>query len=416
MIYKNILIFILGTSLCGCSYYPIKGSSNNTFEPIIVKQMDNNYNNTNLYESLLVVDVLYISEVLDNGLSKTNLTTGELLWRNSEVDPSTNPALWEGFIVSLVYTVYEEEQDYNLYFTDQNTGEIIYKFRFKDMMDNPEVGLNGYWSVIHNNKLYFSTCDTSNSFSDEAIKLSMVDISELDFTNSEPDAIVPEVILQGSRLDSLFRTQPLFNVDGMYILSGGAGSSIPEDQEVTETSDYHQSDIKLYALDNEYNKLWERGFEYAGWVGANAYHLQFYDEDYLYLATSDGAALIDKNTGTIIYERVGNYSSNYTTIDGEYGYSTIYGFLKCVHIPTGDIIWNDEIKYTRDCKPVVYGNKLYVVDSDALRVYNKKTGQLLGKNEDLGVPGYRWQGYMPYNNDILHILQTEKIVSIRMED
>jgi outer membrane protein assembly factor BamB len=208
---------------------------------------------------------------------------------------------------------------------------------------------------------------------------------------------------------------PVFEDGKVYIFQGGVGGKAQE-----ESSDgYQQSDIRLGCYDLDGNPIWETTPDSVGWTGIGVALLQFYEEDYLFIGCSDGLILFNKTNGEIIYEKshdpLDMQFDSYYTFDGEYVYTTAYTHFRCFHVPTGDLIWQDDKNYSRDCKPIIYKNHVYVVDSDALRYYNKKTGKLLGENHDLGLPGYGYQRYMPWKDDILYILRTEEIVAVRME-
>ena len=55
-----------------------------------------------------------------------------------------------------------------------------------------------------------------------------------------------------------------------------------------------------------------------------------------------------------------------------------------------------------------------MADADGLRVYDKDTGEVLGIDTNLGLPGMRGQGYIPHNGDILYLPQTEKLVAVKL--
>jgi hypothetical protein len=410
---KNFLSLILGVALMGCSWLnpPEEENSRNTLDPDIIWDQNIDFRILNKIKATLDGDNLYLP-LSGYGLSLVNVDNGETIWWNNEIYAmGTNVAIMNNRIYNVFEYEYEEGLG-NFFVYDQLDGTLLGRYWFEECIDDDAVIVDGEWLEIYGNYLYFAL--DSPYYEDQLAKVFRIDLQSLELTDASEIPIIQKEIFFSDNSELTFSTRPIFEGDKVYLLSGGIGTKIPEDEAITKRGQYHQSDVRLRCLDLSGNILWETGFEHTGWA-VYGDGLRSYEDDKLLLAAHDGLALLYKDTGEIIYEKEGYWADTYLTIEGEYAYSTIYNDLKCFHIPTGELIWTDTINYTRDCKPIIFNNHVYVVDSDALRMYDKSTGELLGVNYDLGVPGYRWQRYMPFRDDELYILKTEKIVAIRME-
>jgi len=411
---------IIGAAFIGCSGW-LDEPDPSDFHPEVIYEFSDEFSFSNGIDNYFEGNILLVNRGLwwgDDGFiknyfMKVNLETYKVIWKNNQFKyDSTNPVIWNNFAIFSAYKTNEGEGGFNFAFLDLETGETRARFVLSRELTEEYHGIHGFWLKVIEDDLYFAS--RANDPEGYHVKFNRLNLKTLSMERENIQSITPEVLYTYTNA-SLMRTEPVFEKEYIYLHLGEAGSKVPDDQPKTQQSQYHQGDIKLLKMDLQGNLLWETGFEHTGWIGDASKALTLFKEDQLFLPTYFGAALVDKNTGEVIYDKPGHYCSGRMTLEGDYAYMTGWQSLNCVYVPTGEIIWTHDIEFTRNCKPILYGDRVYVVDSDALRVYNKKTGELRGVNYNLGVPGYRSQGVMPYIDDILYILQTEQIVAIRME-
>ncbi len=410
----NFTVLILCLLLItGCPFLNIvtnrDDQSETNYYPEIIWKKDNNYDITNHLDSLMDGSILYTPEFSTNGMSATDLSTGELLWRNSELYGfKTKPVCWNDYIICF------RDSRPDLVFYNKKTGEIVAKASTQSIEGSSSFPLQGKRIKSIDDDIFITGVITYNDYTQISNRLYKISLKGLTIPNTEEQEVKAELLFDYQK-NGTFRVKPLFEDNRIYTYFGGAGRKVPEDQSPKNLSEHHQSDLSVACYSIDGNLIWNTPLEKCGWIGISQEVLQFFNGDKLFLTGADGVALLDKATGDIIYEKSCDGGWEYITIDGDYAYVPWCNYLKCFHIPTGELVWEDQNLYTRDCKPIIYGDHVYVVDSDALRKFDKRTGKLLGVNENLGVPGYRSQRYMPHRDDILYILQRERIVAVRMD-
>ena len=409
IILNSTILSLLLLLISGCPFLSGNSQSQTNYYPDIIWNGDNDYYITNHLDSRMDEEILYTPEFSTTGLSATDLDTGKLLWRNSEYYGfETKPVCWGDYVICLL------DSKPDLVFYNKKTSEISGKVNIQSIEGSAHFPQQGYWLKLIENDLYIGCLLTYNDYTEISNRLYRISLNDFSLPSIQEQEIQAELLINYQKNGTL-RVEPLIENNRIYVYFGGAGRKIPEDQSPKNLSEHHQSDLSVGCYNLEGTLIWSTPLKKCGWIGGGTEVIQFFNDDKLFLTGADGIALLDKNTGETIYEKSCDGGWEYITIDGDYAYVPLFNYLKCFHIPTGELVWEHQNLYTRDCKPVIYGDHVYVVDSDALRKFDKRTGKLLGVNEKLGVPGYRSQRYMPHRDDILYILQRERIVAIRMD-
>ena len=408
-IIKNInvicVLILCGAALLGCSLFAEKTPA--TWQPDILWELEGfDYIGSPPSRLDYKNNLLLLPGFDTSGLNCVDISKGTLNWNNSDYGFfDTQPVIWNNYVI----ITSDSNADANIIFYNKETGEIAGKYAVTQMKDTTKINFD-YWAKVVNNIFYFTIHSYDKSIAKTGVY--SINLSALTFNSEESIDIEPDLFAGAGDYQRCF-TAPVFDEDTVYVYKDGAGVLVEDGTEL-EQGEYYQSHVELTAYNYEGEIQWTTGFDYCGSASLGAHQMQSYG-DYLFIADWSGMALVRKEDGEILYEKPGMWCGGFFTIEGDYAYTTVYFSLYRIHIPSGNIEWSDMINFTRDSKPVVYKDKLYVVDSDALRCYNKKNGELLGVNEDLGVPGYRVQWYIPYIGNTLYIPQMEKIVAIRME-
>ena len=117
-----------------------------------------------------------------------------------------------------------------------------------------------------------------------------------------------------------------------------------------------------------------------------------------------------------MWEQSGFTSSDRLVLEGKKLYSTCDVSLNCFNADTGALQWQYNSSFTLDSNPIIWKGRVYSVMADALRVFDAGNGKLLFTNSDWGLPGYRVQGYIPQQDNIIYLPKTNEIIALRLRD
>lgn len=367
---------------------------------------------TSSRDSLVHNGVLYLPESLRQGMCAIRLSDGVVLWRFSNIfNANTNPVLHEGKLY--VTSRRRSGVPCTLWIINSENGVILGRLELD--INSADTNLIQYegWLALHENTLYFPiSCFNDADHGPSGIY--RLDLLSLPSYGEDPVPVAPDLFLPSGQFqrESVY---PVFDEDRVFVYFGGLGWSgaLPEGEELLGRKYYPQSAVRLYALTYDGTIIWETGFDHAGEVFAGGKRLLLSDNT-LFLADSSGRAAVNKVTGDLLYEKKGVSGWQRMTLENNRIYAAFDLELRCYDLATGNVLWINRHDYTRDANPVIWKNRLYMVDSDALHVYNKNTGLLLGRERSLGIRDYRDAGYIPHVGDIMYVPKTEELVAIRL--
>lgn len=407
----RMLFFVIGVSIIG--YLPSQEFLNaQEFDIEELWSTSDDFLFSNRRESAYQQSELYTAD-LKGRVSRIDLDTGEILWQDSTDDETlynaytANPVSWNDYVIliRLPHIITGREYYSNIYFYDRNSGELLKVFSMPILENSDYNWVHGQWLSLYGNKLYFSMtllyCDEQDELESTRSVICVIELDQLDLGSSGDDQlncdILYEVPNESKTLKRLYGP-PLFQDQLIYIPVGG---------------DPTRGDLVCMDLDGRI--IWQQNLIHTGNQRNSSYHaLNFYGNDLLLWSTLSGLALVNKNNGEIIYDIPGSWAANCVSINGDYAYSTDGFTLRKFHILSGEVIWENQSHYSRDSNPILYMDRVYLVESDALRVYSDDDGSLIDENNNFGVTGAFYQGFIPNCDGVLYIQQDERIVAIKL--
>lgn len=360
----------------------------------------------------------------DSGVRALSVEDGTLRWLTPVLNPITDMVLMEDY---LCFAAYRIDQKQHLWVLDKETGDIRGKLKISIPEDVPilypdqPIYIFNQWMVTDGARLIFPVNYDHPSYPYRCHGIFSYELNESDLQGeTETEVVIRPLVLSSER--QWVSSRPLLDGDTAYVYIGGFGTPrpagpLPEGGQ--EGYFYTQDQVKVYAVDVlTGNVLWTASPRYVGWLPFCGVQT---DGTRLFIGDASGLLALDKATGEILFERppdapvadnaIADLFMTYS--DGKL-YTTRLGKLYCFEATTGKTLWTDENPYTRDSNPVVYGDRVYLADPEGLRAFNKNTGKRLGIDRSLSVGGYRIQGYMPYEGDMMYILRDQEIVAVRL--
>jgi outer membrane protein assembly factor BamB len=400
-----ILVILSSCNILGCIFPEEKEKTEPEYKSDIVWTLE-----TEMYaygESLDIVEYdkyLYLidgeqySEKNYFNLKKINLETGKILWKTETIYTNvTCAAVKCGTKIFLA-----DEINKYLYVFDDETGKLLATVAFSN---NVKINETLSPMVLRNIVTYQNRYLFWGNSKDSEGKIIKFDTNKINFA-IDPftvQIISPELLSKTGSNEDKLRSNLLINENLIFFITQGI--------------DYDNIPVKVGAVDCETGDLkWSYVIQdcYATGGGYNMYYLD--GKLYAFIGAS---ICFEAATGKIIYEYVQNiengvnevltseliYSSGvsyskgrfYCTTTASSGSSSQTGIdnkyiknIQCIDAKNGKLIWGDlpEDSSSLGGRPIVLSGKVLVPTYlQGLRVYDEKTGKLIGVDKNIITTG-----------------------------
>ncbi len=344
-------------------------------------------------------------------LKKIDIESGKLIWQTEPIN-----SIVTCNVVKCGTKLYlSGKNDNYLYCFDNETGGLSASVTFSAFDEintkiSPERNIVSYL----NRYLFWSN---NKNIDGKIIKL---DTEKIDFTKKPDELQIVEVEFfanTGDDNDYIF-SAILLEEDSVFFITKGDR----ENNTLNKVGSIKCQDGKL-------NWFYKISNSYAKGGGFNLYYVD--DKLYAFIGAS---VCFEAKTGKVIYEFVQNFEdilkgeisisklwqtsgvsySNgrfYCTTEASDGTAAYLGIdkkyvknIQCIDAKNGELIWGDLPKKSSslDGRPIVINGKVFVTTYlQGLRVYDEKTGKLIGVDEKLITPDGKNESY----KDLLIIMQ-----------
>ncbi len=336
--------------------------------------------------------------------SKIELTNGQKVWETEvfSLSPLYSPVKANVNGTDCLIILDSNEL---FYFIDDNTGKLLTSLTFYEKLDEYGI-LNTEWDdfvmgnpkkfLFVNNSLYWANRFTDAKYDNPEKKFQGIvklDLKELDFSKqNEPQYIKPELVWTNNDTRQWIHMVPVEQDGVIYFLT------------------YNQFQKDSYCILGAF----DTGSDTIVWLNknnkltGNGYKNMFIADNKLFVI-EEGQGCYNLKNGEAIWEQYQTAEERDTQIDicasfysfgisydndllyytntmGQYA-SSLYGVeketvknIQCLDAKTGQFVWGDLPNnpgslYTN---PIVLNKQCFVVGWENLRVYNSKTGELIG--------------------------------------
>lgn len=413
ILYTSRVVSVLGILLlvltcCGC---PSEPAEEEPFADVVWQT--SGYGIDGCENGILSDGVLYQPEGWYGGISATRVSDGKLLWQIGQKFSAKSNVVVSGERLYIFSCAIHEDgidvEDY-LWVLNKESGTVMARVT---LTGSPVLHQSEGWVALYKGYLYFPcTDDVFNPTVDGIFRMAETDIELSGDTDQTRSVSLFLDVTQYQRPSVRF----LFENDRVYVYLGGAGwrGRLPEGETLIPGY-YPQDAVQVLCLNLDGTEIWKTGLQYAGRVsGANDVLLM--DDTRLYLGDWSGRACLNKADGSLVWEQSGFTSSDRLVLEGKKLYSTCDVSLNCFNAETGALQWQFNSSFTLDSNPIIWKSRVYCVMADALRVFEAGNGKLLFTNSDWGLPGYRVQGFIPYQDNIIYLPKINEITALRLRD
>lgn len=417
----SLLLLSLSILFIACPFFPEPGDGNLKFDVLWEAPM---YSVHNSYASILHENTLYVQQ--GSGMIAVDITDGHELWRtvgSDKVSPYSEMLLIDDYLLFVGISYGEDGKlRRDLWLMNRHTGSLV----GRNKLVCPDFIPVAEWDY------YFYQYDWIESYGNRIIMpiMKMMDpghfahlgVYEFDFNpalftmDDDKEPIELECVYKfKERQDGQVRPIIENNIMYQYVCGSGWRGALPEGDEL-EDGFYYQKDVHVVAIDLVTNTvLWKVNLNICGWASSHE-HLLLEDQ-ILYIADYRGRAAIDTQNASLLYEYSGGTMGYSAYDDGILYYPFVDATLRAYRPSDGKLLWEhqpEEYIHNRETNPLFHGDRVYMVDPEGLRAYNKKTGKYYGLQESLGAPGNRIPGYIPFKDDIIYIPQTTRLLAVRL--
>lgn len=408
-----IVLIVFNLSICGCSFLQQEEFADIAWET-------SGYGNDGNFDGCLGNGVLYQPEAYVAGISATRIADGNRLWQiTDKFKPKTEPIISGErlYIFSeAVNTEFKNTKPY-LFVFNKNTGTIVARVT---LTEEPGSGQGRWWLACYQGWVYFCYYTNYNTPT-QVISISRLQESAIQEIGDVEQLINPSLFLQTSSPFQIPADKILFDKDRCFVFFSGIGWRGPLPEGLSMTDGYYpQEAIRVVCTDLDGVVQWESNLKYTG-NGMGGTHRLVMNNDRLFIADWSGAACLEKSNGNVVWESAGMFCAIRFVLKGNRLFSSGYkpegpdaGSLYCLNADTGAIVWSQSTRFSLDSNPIIMHERVYSVMSDALRVFNKDTGELLYENKDWGIPGYRSQGYVPQEGNIIYLPRENDIIALKL--
>lgn len=442
--FTNLIFLLISSCLISCNFDNRNNNKTDETENNYVQDVVWTYEAKNVYASKFCQQYgqyYYIIEYKtapdkDFVYSKIDLKNGEKVWESKIFNLSSKYSPVKANINGMDCLIILDSKDF-FYFIDDNTGSLLASLTF---YKNENYGkLNTDWDdyvmgnptkfLFANNCLYWTNRFTDKMYENPHEKLQGIvklDLSMLNFSNPDDfQYIKPSLVWINSDVRQWIHMVPVEQDGVFYFLTYNQFLKDP----YCILGAFDTSTDSILWLNKE-NKLTGSG-----------YRNMLIADDKLFVI-EEGQGCYDLKTGEAIWEQYQTeeernsqidicasfYSSGisysdgllyYTNTMGQYT-SSLYGVekenvknIQCLDAKTGNFVWGDLPNnpgslYTN---PMVLNNQCFVVGWENLRVYDSKTGKLIGI--DNSVKSHGMERTISYENMFIYFCKiAEEKVSI----
>ena len=362
-------------------------------------------------------------------LIKIDIETGKIIWKTETIYTNVTCNVVKCGTKLYLAGAY----DHYLYSFDDETGNLFATVTFSDDETiNEIVSPMILRNIIAYNDRYLFWENSQN----KNAKILKFDTEKIDFSKepSITQIISPELLSKTGDNEDKLRSNILINDNLIFFITQGI--------------DYENKPVKVGAVDCETGELkWSYVIQdcYATGGGYNMYYLD--GKLYAFIGAS---VCFEAKTGKVIYEYVQNFNNGvnemitseliytsgvsysngrfYCTTTASSGSSSMTGIdekyiknIQCIDAKNGKFIWGDLPKDSSSLsvRPIVLKGKVFVpMYLQGLRVYDEKTGKLIGVDKNIITTG---SGRNESYKDLLIVMQwdtkknTGLLTAIRVE-
>lgn len=420
-------IFLFSLTSFSCPLFFPPGDGNLSFEVLWETPM---YSVVSRNGHVLHDDVLYIQQ--GSGIIAVDANTGTKIWETvgaDKVGPYSQLLVIDNYLVFVGMSL-DEENDLcrHLWLMNRLDGSLVGRNKlvcpdFVPVADWDFFYYEDNWILSYNNKLILPVLRMATEGTFKFLGIYEFEFSVDSFSlDNDIDPIVMEPLYSLEPRRSAW-TKPIIDGNLMYTYVGGHGwrGPLPPGGDREDQRYYYQEDVKVVAINlDTKNTEWEAPMGILGDQSSTEHMILV--NNILYIADYIGHAAVDVRDGSVVYENEENNRFGFmrgwrTYDDGILYYPMRDATLTAVRASDGKILWShqpEEYIHNRESNPLIWGDRVYMVDPEGLRAYNKKTGKYYGLQESLGIPGNRIPGYIPFKDDIIYIPQTDKLVAVRL--
>lgn len=419
---RGCILVLLWVSLTGCPLFPEAQPWHYPYPRMdmgVVYEVPVDFGSGNSYHPVVYNGILYSRQRA--GLAAIRLSDGTKLWENiREGFQAWSAAVLVGeHLVFAGFTRVEDGQRLEMWAVDQHSGEFVGR---ASLQVPPEYAHRDYffqggWLVARNGRVYLPLRASGEIRTGGFVYLGLF---SFEFSPSDFSAAGGELSLRLEypvSVEQNMGIHPIMDGNTMYLYLAGHGwrGRWEPGEEFQEEEHFRQESVRLVALDLSGSpadpaerELWSTGFSHLG-TSTRGHNLVRQQQDF-YVYGDDALARV--RNGEVIWERSLPRHGAYQLV---YHDGVLYtNYIHAVRASDGQLLWEQPHRLIRDSNPVLYGNRLYKVENDGLRILNRHTGEVLGLDPELGVFGPIIQGYIYSQGDILFIQQSERFLAVRL--
>lgn len=378
----------------------------------------------NAYLPLEHEGILYLPQT--GGLIAVRLADGSEIWRSiGTTSPASELLLIGDYLLFAAYSFKEPDSTalrLDLWLANRHSGELLGKNSllepdFVATADWQTYYFQHNWMVHYQNRVYLPLYFLPSPGRFAYLGIYSFEFDPLRFSLSDTLEPIQLRVFYPLNPRQSGRAKPVIEGSTMYLGIGGHGWRGAKPPGIPMEDGYYlQEDVRIAAVDlakTADNILWQNSPAYAGFVSGRAPLLSTADR--LYYIDSSGLAVLQKNNGVMIYENPLS-GMDFPVLEDDVLYAPrVDGRMTVIRASDGTLLWEDVSGiHNRESNPVLYGDRLYIVDSDGLLVFNRADGRYIGRQSSLGTPGDRIPGYMPYLGNILYIPQTDRLLAVQL--